>query len=185
MVSLYRGSFSCILLLLEWRKVFVIVSVWGLRYIEAPLYRCSIVKMQLICGALERIVFYVIHKSDEKSLTVDSETVLCNVLSMRRSVPSPDEILRRELKIRRAAEYFNCNLRCTFSVSYTTLFTELIYPQKRHFFPKTHQTCSNSVCHSSLLTWWNTVSHLSHFNTNQVHFVTAELPQFILALITF
>ena len=81
---------------------------------------------------------------------------LCNVSSMRRSVPLPAEILRRELKIRRAAEYFNCNLRCTFSVSYTTLFTELIYPQKRHFFPKTHQTCSNSVCHSSLFTWWNT-----------------------------
>ena len=92
--------------------------------------------MLLICGALERIVFYVIHKSDEKSLTVNSETVLCNVSSMRRSVPLPDEILRRELKIRRAAEYFNCNLRCTFSVSYTTLFTELIYPQKRHFSPK-------------------------------------------------
>ena len=48
--------------------------------------------MQLICGALERIVFYVIHKSDEKSLTVNSETVLCNVSSMRRSVPLPDEI---------------------------------------------------------------------------------------------
>ena len=77
--------------------------------------------MQLICGALERIVFYVIHKSDEKSLTVNSETVLCNISSMRRSVTSPDEILRRELKIRRAAEYFKCNLRFTFSVSYTTL----------------------------------------------------------------
>ena len=29
-----------------------------------------------------------------------------NISSMRRSVSSPDETLRRELKIRRAAEYF-------------------------------------------------------------------------------
>ena len=29
--------------------------------------------MQLIIGVLERIVFYVIRKSDEKSLTVNSE----------------------------------------------------------------------------------------------------------------
>ena len=90
--------------------------------------------MQLICGALERIVFHVIHKSDEKSLTVNSETVLCNVSSMRRSVPLPDEILRRELKIRRAAEYFNCNLWCTFSVSYTTLFFLNWYTHKRDIF---------------------------------------------------
>ena len=48
-------------------------SAWGLRYIEVPLYRGSIVKMQLIIGVLERIVFYVIRKSDEKSLTVNSE----------------------------------------------------------------------------------------------------------------
>ena len=30
-----------------------------------------------------------------------------NISSMRRSVSSPDETLRRELKIRRAAEYFD------------------------------------------------------------------------------
>ena len=33
--------------------------------------------------------------------------VLSNVANMRRSVSSPDETLRRELKIRRAAEYFD------------------------------------------------------------------------------
>ena len=32
--------------------------------------------------------------------------VRCNISSMRRSVSSPDETLRRGLKIRRAAEYF-------------------------------------------------------------------------------
>ena len=32
--------------------------------------------------------------------------VRCNISSMRRSVSSPDETLRRELKIRRAPEYF-------------------------------------------------------------------------------
>ena len=30
----------------------------------------------------------------------------CNISSIRRSVSSPDETLRRELKIRRVAEYF-------------------------------------------------------------------------------
>ena len=141
--------------------------------------------MQLICGALERIVFYVIHKSDEKSLTVNSETVLCNISSMRRSVTSPDQILRRELKIRRAAEYFKCNLRFTFSVSYTTLFTELIYPQKRHFFLQNPPDLFKLCLPQFTLYLMKYFSHLSHFNTNQVHFVTAELPQFILALITF
>ena len=37
---------------------------------------------------------------------------LCNISSMRRSVSSPDETLRRELKIRRAAEYFWRTSRC-------------------------------------------------------------------------
>ena len=32
--------------------------------------------------------------------------ILSNILSMRRTVSSPDETLRRELKIRRRAEYF-------------------------------------------------------------------------------
>ena len=32
--------------------------------------------------------------------------VRCNISSMRRSFSSPDETLRRELKIRRAPEYF-------------------------------------------------------------------------------
>ena len=125
------------------------------------------------------------HSPDEKSLTVNSETVLCNISSMRRSVTSPDEILRRELKIRRAAEYFKCNLRFTFSVSYTTLFTELIYPQKRHFFPQNPPDLFKLCLPQFTLYLMKYFSHLSHFNTNQVHFVTAELPQFILALITF
>ena len=38
------------------------------------------------------------------SKTVDH--LSCNISSKRRSVSSPDETLRRELKIRRAAEYF-------------------------------------------------------------------------------
>ena len=32
--------------------------------------------------------------------------IKCNISSMRRSVSSPDETFRREMKIRRAAEYF-------------------------------------------------------------------------------
>ena len=36
----------------------------------------------------------------------------CNISSMRGSVSSPDETLRRELKIRRAAEYFWWTSRC-------------------------------------------------------------------------
>jgi len=36
--------------------------------------------------------------------------ILSNISSMRRSVLSPDETLRRELKIRRTAEYFFTNL---------------------------------------------------------------------------
>ena len=45
---------------------------------RTSLYRGSAIsrfhcKMQLIIGVLERIVFYVIRKSDEKSLTVNSE----------------------------------------------------------------------------------------------------------------
>ena len=36
----------------------------------------------------------------------------CNISSMRCSVSSPDETLRRELKIRRAAEYFWRTSRC-------------------------------------------------------------------------
>ena len=32
--------------------------------------------------------------------------ILSNISSMRRTVSSPDETLRRELKIQRAAEYF-------------------------------------------------------------------------------
>ena len=37
---------------------------------------------------------------------------LCNISSMRRSVSSPGETLRRELKIRRVAEYFWRTSRC-------------------------------------------------------------------------
>ena len=40
---------------------------------------------------------------------------LCNISSMRRSVSSPDETLRRELKIRRVAEYFWWTSRCFIS----------------------------------------------------------------------
>ena len=36
--------------------------------------------------------------------------VRCNISSMRRNVSSPDETLRRELKKRRAAEYFSTNV---------------------------------------------------------------------------
>ena len=38
-----------------------------------------------------------------------SLSVACNISSTRRSVSSPDERLRRELKIRRAAEVFFSN----------------------------------------------------------------------------
>ena len=38
--------------------------------------------------------------------------IRCNISSMRRSVSSPDETPRRELKIRRAAEYFWRTSRC-------------------------------------------------------------------------
>ena len=48
-----------------------------------------------------------------KVVNIDSEAILlgtpstsCNISNMRCSVSSPDETPRRELKIRRAAEYF-------------------------------------------------------------------------------
>ena len=41
-----------------------------------------------------------------QSLFSGSDQQRCNISSMRRSVSSPDETPRRELKIRRASEYF-------------------------------------------------------------------------------
>ena len=66
----------------------------------------------------------------------------CNISSMRRSVLSPDETPRRELKIRRAAEYFLTNFE-VFHLMMKHCVEFLILLLKQNDFRRTNQGCKN------------------------------------------
>ena len=67
--------------------------------VDAVLLSCNCRQFSILKYFLDNVIILL-------EIIYTIESIVSNISNMRRSVSSPDETPRRELKIRRAAEYF-------------------------------------------------------------------------------